>query len=84
MFDVEDYLEELETQHKAELIQLKMQWETIKLQVELEKNKNPEMSEKFDAYLNMLKNSLKELLSDDEDSLADYCYVFGEDYETLE
>ena len=81
MFDAEDYLEELETQHKADLLQLKMQWETIKLQVELEKNKNPEMSEKLDAYLNMLKNSMKELLSDDEDSLADYRYVFGEDYE---
>ena len=78
---MEDYLEELETQHKADLLQLKMQWETIKLQVELEKNKNPEMSEKLDAYLNMLKNSMKELLSDDEDSLADYRYVFGEDYE---
>ena len=81
---MEDYLEELETQHKADLLQLKMQWETIKLQIELEKNKNPEMSEKLDAYLNMLKNSMKELLGDDEDLLADYRYVFGEDYETLE
>jgi hypothetical protein len=81
MFDVEDYLEELETQHKADLLQLKMQWETIKLQVELEKNKNPKMSEKLDAYLNMLKNSMKELLDDDEDLLADYRYIFGEDYE---
>ena len=84
MFDVEDYLEGLEMEYKADLLQLKMQWETIKLQIELEKNKNPEMSEKLDAYLNMLKNSMKELLGDDEDLLADYRYVFGEDYETLE
>ena len=81
MFDVEDYLEGLEMEYKADLLQLKMQWETIKLQVELEKNKNPEMSEKLDAYLNMLKNSIKELLGDDENSLDDYHYVFGEDYE---
>ena len=81
MFDVEDYLEELEAQHKADLLQLKMQWETIKLQIELEKDKNPKMGEKLDAYLNMLKNSIKELLSDDEDSLADYNYIFGEENE---
>ena len=76
MFDVEDYLEELETQHKADLLQLKVQWETIKLQVELEKNKNPKMSEKLDAYLNMLNNSMKEFLDDDVDLLSDYRYVF--------
>lgn len=81
---MEDYLKELEEKHNEELIQLKIQWETIKLQIELEKNKNPSMREKLDAYLNMLKNSMKELLGDDEDSLADYRYVFGEDYETLE
>lgn len=76
-----DYLEELEIQHKADLLQLKMQWEAMKLQVELEKDKNPRMGEKLDAYLNMLKNSIKELLSDDEDSLADYNYIFGEENE---
>lgn len=81
MFDFEDYLEELETQHKADLLQLKMQWETVKLQVELEKDKNPRMGEKLDAYLNMLKNSIKELLSDDEDLLTDYNYIFGEENE---
>lgn len=81
MFDFEDYLEELEIQHKADLLQLKMQWEAMKLQVELEKDKNPRMGKKLDAYLNMLKNSIKELLSDDEDSLADYNYIFGEENE---
>ena len=81
---MEDFLEKLEAEHKEELIQLKMQWETIKLKIELEKNRNPSMREKLDSYLNMIKNNMKELLSDDEDSLADYRYVFGEDYETLE
>ena len=85
MFDIEDYLEELDTQYKTELLQLKIQWETMKLQVELEKDKNPRMGEKLDAYLNMLKNSIKELLSNDEDwdeeSLADYNYIFGEENE---
>ena len=85
MLDFEDYLEELETQHKADLLQLKMQWETIKLKVELKKDKNPKMGEKLDTYLNMLKNGIKELLSDDkdwdEDSLADYNYIFGEENE---
>lgn len=80
-----DYLKELEKEHKAELFQLKMQWEAMKLQVESEKDKNPKMGEKLDAYLNMLKNSIKELLSDsedwDEDSLADYNYIFGEENE---
>lgn len=78
---MENYLKELEEKHNEELIQLKVQWETIKLQIELEKNKNPSMREKLDAYLNMLKNNMKELLGDNEDSLADYHYVFGEDYE---
>lgn len=81
---MEDYLKELEEKHNEELIQLKMQWETIKLQIELEKNRDPSMCEKLDSYLNMLKNNMKELLGDDEDSLVDYRYVFGEDYETLE
>lgn len=81
---MEDYLKELEEKHNEELIQLKIQWETIKLQIELEKNKNPSMREKLDAYLNMLKNNMKELLGNDKDSLADYRYVFEEDYETLE
>jgi len=85
MFNLEDYLEELDTQYKTELLQLKIQWETMKLQVELEKDKNPRMGEKLDAYLNMLKNSIKELLSNDEDwdeeSLADYNYIFGEENE---
>jgi len=80
-----DYLKELEQEHKAELLQLKMQWEAMKLQVESEKDKNPKMGEKLDAYLNMLKNSIKELLSSsedwDEDSLADYNYIFGEENE---
>ncbi len=81
---MENYLKELEEKHKEELIQLKMQWEAIKLQIELEKNRDPSMCEKLDSYLNTLKNNMKELLGDDEDSLADYRYVFGEDYETLE
>ena len=80
-----DYFKELEKEHKAELLQLKMQWEAMKLQVELEKDKNPETGGKLDAYLNMLKNSIKELLLDeegwDEDSLADYNYIFGEENE---
>jgi len=80
-----NYFKELKKEHKADLLQLKMQWEAMKLQVELEKNKNPKMGEKLDAYLNMLKNSIKELLSDeedwDEDSLTDYNYIFGEENE---
>jgi hypothetical protein len=80
-----DYLKELEKEHKTDLLHLKMQWEAMKFQVEMEKDKNPKMGEKLDAYLNTLKNSIKELLSDDEDwdedSLADYNYIFGEENE---
>ena len=80
-----DYSKELEKEHKADLLQLKMQWEAMKLLVESEKDKNPKMGEKLDAYLNMLKNNIKELLSADEDwdeeSLADYNYIFGEENE---
>ena len=80
-----DYFKELEKEHKADLLQLKMQWEAMKLLVESEKDKNPKMGEKLDAYLNMLKNNIKELLLADEDwdeeSLADYNYVFGEENE---
>ena len=80
-----DYFKELEKERKADLLQLKMQWEAMKLLVDSEKDKNPKMGEKLDAYLNMLKNNIKELLSADEDwdeeSLADYNYVFGEENE---
>lgn len=80
-----DYFKELEKERKADLLQLKMQWEAMKLLVESEKDKNPKMGEKLDAYLNMLKNNIKELLSADEDwdeeSLADYNYIFGEENE---
>ena len=80
-----DYFKELEKEHKADLLQLKMQWEAMKLLVDSEKDKNPKMGEKLDAYLNMLKNNIKELLSADEDwdeeSLADYNYIFGEENE---
>lgn len=80
-----DYFKELEKEHKADLLQLKMQWEAMKLLVDSEKDKNPKMGEKLDAYLNMLKNNIKELISADEDwdeeLLADYNYIFGEENE---
>lgn len=80
-----DYFEELRLEHKAELAQLKLRWEALKLQVEIEREKNPSLGNKLDAYLNMMKETVRDLILDqddyDEEDLADYKYVFGEDYE---
>lgn len=80
-----DYFEELRIEHKAELAQLKLRWEAMKLQVEIEREKNPSLGNKLDAYLNMMKETVRGFILDqddyDEEDLADYKYVFGEDYE---
>lgn len=84
MFDANDCFEELRLEYKAELTQLKLQWEAIKLQVEIEREKNPSLGNKLDAYLNMIKETARSFILDlddyDEEDLANYKYVFGEDY----
>ena len=80
-----DMIEALEKESKSELAALKIQWEGIKLQLELEKAKHPEIADKIDNYLNSIKSLIRdEIMNDDdfdEEDLADYKYVFGEDDE---
>lgn len=79
MFD--NILEALEKESKSELAALKIQWEGIKLQLELEKAKHPEVADKIDSYLNSIKSLIRDEIVEDEEDLADYKYVFGEDDE---
>lgn len=79
MFD--NMLEALEQESKSELASLKIQWEGIKLQLELEKAKHPEIADKIDNYLNTIKSLIRDEIVEDEEDLADYKYVFGEDDE---
>jgi hypothetical protein len=83
MFD--NMYDSLEKEYKSELAALKLQWEATKLKFELEKAKHPEMAEQIDNYLNLTKSFVRDLIINDEnfdeDDLADYKYVFGEDVE---
>ena len=83
MFD--NILDAWEKESKSELTALKIQWEGIKLQLELEKAKHPEVADKIDNYFNSIKSLIRnEIMNDDdfdEQDLADYKYVFGEDDE---
>lgn len=79
-----DYFEELEKEHQLELAKMKLQWEGIKLQAEAEKIEHPELAEQMDAYLELTKKTLIDLLqslADDKEELEEIKkeveFVFG-------
>ena len=82
---LENMYDSLEKEYRSELTALKLQWEAAKLQFEIEKAKHPEIAEQIDNYLNLTKSFVRDsIINDenfDEDDLADYKYVFGEDIE---
>lgn len=83
---MQDLLKTLNQEHQAELTQMKLEWEALKLKAKKEKIHHPELAKDIDQYLETIKSTLYNFiinLADDEEEKQnfhnDIKYVFGED-----
>lgn len=83
---MEDFLKIMEQEHQAELIQMKLEWERIKLEAAKEKIQHPDLVKEIDDYLATIKSTLYNFvinLADSEDEKQDLHndvkYVFGDE-----